>query len=471
MFHTKSEHLNRLLALLDITVSALVYIIALKIYVWFRPFESVEYRNYLGLLVLVTLAVAGSRHFIRSDFQLHGQNLWRQAWNIGKIMAVTFVLIVATVFLFDIDFVGRIFFVGFIVVNTVVLIAIRMFLAFWYFSSRKEKEENFLRVLIVGSGHRAHVLAKRLKETSEWGLVVVGFLDPDDPKKYNRRKGDNVLGHVSQIYEMLSSNVVDEIIIAVPRRMLNDIQEIIDACQEEGVRLRYMADIYDFDAARIKLTMVENIPLLSFEPVARDETMLIVKRFMDLVFTIAALPFLLLIFLIVSIAIKIDSPGPVFFTQERVGLHKRRFKLFKFRTMVVDAEARMAEVEHLNEADGPNFKIENDPRMTGIGHFLRKTSIDELPQLMNVLLGDMSLVGPRPMSLRDVNLFDRGIQRKRFSVRPGLTCLWQVSGRSDLSFDDWLRLDLKYIDEWSLGLDLSILLRTIPAVLRGSGAS
>jgi len=470
LFHTKSEHLNRLLALLDVSVSALVYVVVLRVYMTFRPEEAGSYLNHLSLLVLIVLAITISRRFISAEFQLHGRNLWRQTWYIGMMMAVTFAVIVAALFLFNVDFVSRLVFVGFVVANTVALVSIRAFLAWWYFSRHKEKEENYLRVLIIGSGRRAQYLANKLQETSEWGLQIVGFLDPDDPEKYNHRKSDKVLGHVSQISEVLRSNVVEEIIIAVPRRMLNDLQAIIDACQEEGVNLRYMADIYDFEAARIRLNIVENIPLLSFEPVAWDETMSIVKRFLDLVLTIVALPVLVPIFLLVSAAIRIDSPGPAFFTQERVGLHKRRFNLFKFRTMVVDAEARMAEVEHLNEADGPNFKIANDPRMTRLGSFLRKTSIDELPQLFNVLLGDMSLVGPRPMSLRDVGLFDKGIQRKRFSVRPGLTCLWQVSGRSDLSFDDWLRLDLKYIDNWSLGLDFKILLLTIPAVLTGRGA-
>jgi len=173
---------------------------------------------------------------------------------------------------------------------------------------------------------------------------------------------------------------------------------------------------------------------------------------------------------LVAIVIRVDSPGASVFTQQRVGLRKRRFKLYKFRSMVVDAEKRLDEVEHLNEADGPNFKIKDDPRVTRIGKILRKTSIDELPQLFNVLIGDMSLVGPRPMSTRDVDLFDKGIQRKRFSVKPGITCIWQVSGRSDLSFDDWLRLDLEYIDQWSLGLDFKILLKTVPVVLLGKGA-
>ncbi len=471
MFHSKAEHLNRLLVLLDVSVSGLVYVTVLRIYIGFRPYEADKYLNHLSLLIFIILAIAVSHRFINPDFQLHGQNFWRQAWNITKMMAATFAVIVVTLFLFNVDFVSRLVFVGFIVANITVLIALRAFLAWWYFSGRKEKSENYLRVLIIGSGRRAHHLARQLEENTEWGLDVVGFLDPSDPEKYNRRKSDNVLGHVSQISEVLSNNVVEEIIIAVPRGMLDDLQSIIDACQEEGVKLRFMADIYDFQAARIRLSMVKNIPLLSFEPVARDETMLLVKRFMDLIFTIAALPVLVPVFALVALAIKIDSPGPAFFTQDRVGLHKRRFKLFKFRTMVVDAEARMAEIEHLNEADGPNFKIANDPRMTRLGGFLRKTSIDELPQLINVLAGDMSLVGPRPMSLRDVDLFDKGIQRKRFSVRPGLTCLWQVSGRSNLSFDDWLMLDLKYIDDWSLWLDLRILLKTVPAVLQGSGAT
>jgi lipopolysaccharide/colanic/teichoic acid biosynthesis glycosyltransferase len=161
----------------------------------------------------------------------------------------------------------------------------------------------------------------------------------------------------------------------------------------------------------------------------------------------------------------------VFFLQERLGLNKRRFEIYKFRTMAADAESRMKEIEHLNEVSGPVFKIKNDPRMTTIGKFLRSTSIDELPQLFNVLKGDMSLVGPRPMAVRDYEGFNEDWQRRRFSVRPGITCLWQVLGRNSIPFEQWMELDLKYIDGWSLWLDFQILLKTIPAVLKGSGAS
>ena len=177
------------------------------------------------------------------------------------------------------------------------------------------------------------------------------------------------------------------------------------------------------------------------------------------------------LFAIVAIAIKMDSAGPVFFVQDRVGLNKRRFRMLKFRTMRADAEARMEEVEHLNEQSGPIFKIRNDPRITRVGRWLRKTSVDELPQLVNVALGDMSIVGPRPLSLRDALRMEVAWQKRRFSVKPGLTCLWQVSGRSNLSFEQWMQLDLEYIDHWSLGLDASILIRTIPAIVSARGAS
>jgi exopolysaccharide biosynthesis polyprenyl glycosylphosphotransferase len=177
------------------------------------------------------------------------------------------------------------------------------------------------------------------------------------------------------------------------------------------------------------------------------------------------------VLLITTILIKLTSPGPVLFVQKRLGFNKRHFNVYKFRTMVVDAEKRMSEVEHLNEVSGPVFKIKNDPRITPIGRFLRKMSIDELPQLWNVMKGDMSLVGPRPLPVRDYEGFSQDWQRRRFSVRPGITCLWQIKGRSSIPFEQWMELDLQYIDKWSLWLDLEILLRTIPAVLKGSGAA
>ena len=195
---------------------------------------------------------------------------------------------------------------------------------------------------------------------------------------------------------------------------------------------------------------------------------------LDIVISLAAIIVVSPIMLLTALLVKLTSPGPIFFVQKRLGLNKRMFHIFKFRTMVMDAEQRLKDLEHLNEANGAVFKIKSDPRITLVGAFLRKTSIDELPQLFNVLKGEMSLVGPRPLQVRDYELFEtycQDWQRKRFSVRPGITCLWQIMGRSSTTFEKWMELDLQYIRTWSLWLDLEILAKTVPAVLKGSGAA
>ena len=198
---------------------------------------------------------------------------------------------------------------------------------------------------------------------------------------------------------------------------------------------------------------------------------MVLKRVFDIVISFVLLIVFSPVFAFAALLVKLTSPGPLFFAQERLGLNKRRFLTYKFRTMIPNAEQMIAQLEHLNEVSGPVFKIWNDPRVTPAGKFLRRTSIDELPQLFNVLKGDMSLVGPRPMAVRDYEGFSEDWQRRRFSVRPGITCLWQVNGRSSVSFQQWMELDMQYIEQWSFWLDFKILLQTIPAVMRGTGAA
>jgi exopolysaccharide biosynthesis polyprenyl glycosylphosphotransferase len=230
-------------------------------------------------------------------------------------------------------------------------------------------------------------------------------------------------------------------------------------------------DLFGFQRAHSVLGHVSDNRSQVHIAVAADDERLVVKRLLDIAIASTALLFLAPLMLTIAILIKLQSNGPVFFVQERYGLHKRRFRMLKFRTMVVDAEALQAKYEANNEAQGPVFKIRNDPRMTGIGPVLRRTSLDELPQFINVLAGNMSLVGPRPLPARDVLRFEEPWLMRRFSVKPGLTCLWQINGRSDVGFDKWIRLDLEYIDNWSLALDLRILALTVPAVIRGAGAA
>jgi exopolysaccharide biosynthesis polyprenyl glycosylphosphotransferase len=263
---------------------------------------------------------------------------------------------------------------------------------------------------------------------------------------------------------------VDEVLIGLPiKSRYEQIQQAIAICERVGVPAKYPTDLFRTRLQIPRFEPGEDTPVMALD-VAPSDARLVFKRAMDVAGAAVLLVVLSPVFLVVAVTVKFTSTGPAFFAQERYGYMKRRFRMLKFRTMVVDAERRQEELEDRNEAVGPIFKIKDDPRVTGVGRFLRRSSLDELPQLWNVLTGEMSLVGPRPMSLRDVSRFEDPWLMRRFSMRPGLTCLWQISGRSDLSFDRWIALDLEYIDRWSLPLDLVILLQTIPAVLLGKGA-
>ncbi|MGH9898657.1 MAG: sugar transferase, partial [Pyrinomonadaceae bacterium] len=269
---------------------------------------------------------------------------------------------------------------------------------------------------------------------------------------------------------IIVDRVVDEVLIALPlHKFQHEIQKVIEVCEKVGVQSRYFYDGFQLSHARPFYEQVEKIGVVTLKMV-QDDSRLLVKRGVDLIGSLVGLIFLSPLMGLIAIAIKMTSPGPVIFKQERYGKNRRRFFMYKFRTMVSNAEMLQSQLEDKNEALGPVFKIKDDPRITKIGKILRKTSLDELPQFFNVFLGQMSLVGPRPLPLRDVSKFSEGGLMRRFSVKPGLTCLWQISGRSDIGFDRWIELDLKYIDEWSLGLDIQILAKTVPAVFKGSGA-
>jgi exopolysaccharide biosynthesis polyprenyl glycosylphosphotransferase len=299
---------------------------------------------------------------------------------------------------------------------------------------------------------------------------VLGFVD-----SYNGNAQPEaaaaMLGSLDQLEQILMRQVVDEVIIALPiRSCYQHVQDALIVCERMGVEARYLADVFEAKLARPLYQPSPSMPAFALKVVA-DDYRLIIKRIVDVLGSAAAIIVLAPLFIVLAIAIKATSRGPVFFVHERFGLNKRRFRLYKFRTMVAGAEALQAKLEEQNEARGPVFKIRRDPRVTTLGRFLRRTSLDELPQLWNVLRGDMSLVGPRPLPDRDVLRFSEAWLMRRFSVLPGLTGLWQISGRSDLPFDEWMRLDLEYIDKWSLRLDARILLRTLPAVIGGRGAS
>jgi exopolysaccharide biosynthesis polyprenyl glycosylphosphotransferase len=470
MYDSRSKEMDRNLFVLDVLITVAVFLLAFQArnLLWLVAGEVNFYSHLLLLPLLITLLVVFLSYFGAYQNPRHTNNLG-YLWAIFRAMALTIGVLLSLLFFLEIQYISRAVILVFAVLNFLALLTARL-LVRSYLLNRLQDGSGHLRVLIIGSGERAREMARALQRQAEWGVNIVGHLDPDPQKVGTLVEGVPVIGTVANISECLKKNVVDEVIIAIPRSLLDDAEHIAQACEEEGIKLRFMADLFRVQMARVSLARVGDIPLLTMEPVAHDEGMLFAKRIFDLTVTLLSMPLVLPLMAVVALAVKLDSSGPVFFVQQRVGLHKHLFPMYKFRSMQLDAEEKLQEIEHLNEAEGPIFKITNDPRVTRLGRFLRKTSLDELPQLFNVLRGEMSLVGPRPMSIRDVDLFDQGIQRKRFSVRPGITCLWQISGRSSLPFYRWLELDLEYIENWSFWLDLKILVKTIPAVLKSKGA-
>jgi exopolysaccharide biosynthesis polyprenyl glycosylphosphotransferase len=336
----------------------------------------------------------------------------------------------------------------------------------------RRRGHNVKTLLIVGGGARGQRFAMQLNLRQDLGYRVLGYVDSDPAFARGEFYGAPWMGTVEELPRILATEVIDEVAIALPiKSQYTQIETAVILLEEQGITTHLLSDLFPRKLARSQPNDFGGVPIVSLHSAPLFSWRTEAKRVFDFV----AATFLLLIsapaLVVVAIAIKLESEGPIFFVQERMGLNKRRFRMLKFRTMERDAESRMSEVEHLNEKAGPIFKIRNDPRVTNIGRWLRMTSIDELPQLVNVLLGDMSIVGPRPLSVRDALRMEEAWQKRRFSVKPGLTCLWQVSGRSNLSFEQWMQLDLEYIDKWSLELDARILLRTIPAILLARGAS
>ncbi|MGA8729171.1 MAG: sugar transferase [Terracidiphilus sp.] len=323
--------------------------------------------------------------------------------------------------------------------------------------------------LILGSRRKAVGAYKKLQSQAAWRGTVLGFIDPDD--SHAKYLPSDYLGSIDCLESILIHHPVDMVFLALPLNShYGTVQEAIRICERIGVDYSFPPDVFETRLSRSGWSPLREIRGFVVHMVHEDYRV-VLKRAVDIVASLSLLCALAPLLLAIAIAVKLTSKGPVFFVQERYGHNRRRFQIYKFRSMVADAEALMAKVEDLNEAQGPIFKIKRDPRITRIGRFLRKSSLDELPQLFNVLKGDMSLVGPRPMSVRDVHRFSESSLMRRFSVVPGITGLWQVSGRCNTDFDTWIRLDLQYIDHWSLGLDLRILLRTVPTVLTGRGAA
>jgi len=325
---------------------------------------------------------------------------------------------------------------------------------------RRRAKEGRLRERVILAGAASELIALEASLSREQG-VMLEICDRHDIETEP----------VGDLVKSMHNHSVSRVIFAGGRSQLNTIEEAIRACDVEGVEAWLMADFIETTVSRPLWGNLDGRPVLVFSSQPEAAWGMWTKRVMDFCGALAGLVLLSPLFLAVAIAIRAGSPGPVFFHQRRGGKHGYPFTMLKFRTMDVDAEARRESLMDRNEMSGPVFKVSDDPRVTSIGRWLRRTSIDELPQLVNVLRGEMSLVGPRPLPLYEVEKFEDLAHRRRLSVKPGMTCLWQVSGRNEVcDFKEWVRLDLEYIDSWSLWLDIKILFRTVPIVLFGRGA-
>ena len=427
----------------------------LDVYMWILLFHTP-----LLLIILRTNGAYNQRETL-STFDL--------VWVVFKSIVLSMLALGTILYFMKYQHISRLFILLIGLVTFATLIAERL-LYQQILKTIRLRGYNTRNVLIVGTGPRAREFAKLILNHGEWGLRIVGYVD-DDPREEDARiLQGQIVGKIGDIPEIVREKIVDEVIIAIPRRFLNEMEEVVHTCEETGIETTILADLYDTFIANTHLSFVENTPLLTFSTVPVQEWKLLIKAIIDLVGAAFLLFGLAPLLLTIAILVKLTSRGPILYRQRRIGLHGREFVLYKFRSMYVDADKRLKELQHLNEMSGPVFKIAKDPRVTRIGRFIRKTSLDELPQLLNVLKGDMSLVGPRPPIPHEVDQYKRW-QHRRLSMKPGITCIWQVNGRNRIGFEDWMKLDLQYIDNWSLGLDFKILFKTIPVVLLGYGAS
>lgn len=481
MMKEKEHIFRRLMMALDICVVCLSFVFAFLLRQKLRGIYALDlfpeiqvlkeldslagYVNILPFIVFTWWAALTSSGLYES---LRRKSFFEIAWNIIKSTFFVVVVFGTTAFIFKLHSISRTLMLGSFILTASFLIIERWAIMSFLRSLRK-KGYNYKNILLAGTGSRAENFIKLVHKHNEWGLKIVGVVDAEKEKIGDVICGEKVIGLLADIPDILKKNVIDEVIFIVPRSWLSMIEKSLLACEIQGVKADIATDFFNMKIARWAHGDIEGMPVLEFKTTIGDEWQLLIKRFFDIIGSLIGFVLMSPVFAVLSIAIKWFYGGPVIFRQERSGLNGRKFVMYKFRTMVNGAEGKKEDLNSFNEINGPAFKMRNDPRVTKFGKFLRRTSLDELPQLFNIVKGNMSLVGPRPPIPAEVDKYEIW-QRRRLSMKPGLTCLWQANGRNNVDFDKWMKMDLEYIDNWSLGLDFKILLKTVPAVLFSIGA-
>jgi exopolysaccharide biosynthesis polyprenyl glycosylphosphotransferase len=476
VFDRRSKLLSTVTLLHDLGVTCVAFVLAYflrSFLVHFQFFSArfpdiYPFSHYLPLMVGFLLVWAIVGYFSRFYRDLELSNVLRLILNIVSQLGIVLMVIYAVLYLLRREDISRSYVLLIGVVDFVLLLFGR---ALSYLGAARMREllGRYHYLLLVGCGQRALEMAAMIEDSRAMGLRLVGFVDPHSDGSSAAKVGGYEAYPLESVNDILQNHVVDEVVFAVDLQDLARLEPLMRHCADLGIRTRLQLEFLPPAYSRIYLENFRDMQLLSLSSAPDSELRLFFKRVFDVVLSFGALLILSPLMLIIAALIKITSPGPVFFTQTRCGLGGRRFTIYKFRSMINNAEQMRAELHQLNELDGPVFKISDDPRITTVGRWLRRFSLDELPQLWNVFRGDMSFVGPRPAIPEEVDKYEDW-QRRRLRMRPGLTCTWVLEGRSHVDFNRWMQLDLKYIDNWSLWLDAKIFLRTIPIVLSGRGA-
>lgn len=479
MFDRRSKLLSTVTLLQDLAVTCVAFGVAHGLRAFLVRFEFVSRHltgpelypvsHYLPLMAAFLLAWAVIGYSSRFYRDLEMSNPIQLGLNLLNQLAIVLVFIYASLYLLHRDDISRTYVLLIGVVDFALLIVGR-YISYNGIAWMRRRLGRYHYFLIVGCGTRAHAMATLIEESRGMGLRLVGFVDPNsEGSKLSDWFGNYEIFPLGVVERTLQDRVIDEVVFAVSMQELARLEPLMSHCANLGIKTRVQLEFLPEPYSRIYLENFRHVPLLSLSSAPESELLLFLKRIVDVVVSAFSLVLLFPVLTTIAAAIRMTSPGEVLFRQTRCGLGGRRFTLYKFRSMVNDAEQLRAELHQLNEINGPAFKISEDPRITPVGRLLRRFSLDELPQLWNILRGDMSFVGPRPAIPDEVNEYEPW-QRRRLRMRPGLTCIWVLEGRSDVDFHRWIQLDLAYIDNWSLWLDCKIFFRTIPIVISGKGA-
>ena len=475
VFERYRRYLSTAVIISDVLLINLAFAIAYWMRYGLQWFASVDEANFVSYSVFIPISLAltalllGIYKLNGVYDQPRGASWFDEVYRLMTGTATGIILMVfVIVFLFRPFFYSRLIFFYAGVLITLFLSMSRLGKRFLRQHLRR-RGLGVDRLLIVGAGEVGRTVMRHVVAQPTLGYHVVGFVD-DDPEKAGTDIGRfKALGNTANIPRLIKEMVVDEVIITLPWMYHRKIVSIIAQCEREQVRVRIVPDMFQMTLSHLDVEDLGGIPMIGVRDITIGRTQGLLKRSMDVFVSLTGLILLLPFFALLALLIKLDSDGPVFFTQIRVGKNENLFACYKFRSMRQGAEAEQEQLRALNEADGPIFKMRDDPRITRMGRILRRTSLDELPQLFNVLMGHMSLVGPRPAPPSEVQRYQPW-HKRRLEVAPGLTGLWQVSGRSELSFDEMVLLDLYYIEHWSPMLDVQIMLRTFPKMVTGEGA-